>query len=173
MTVVNLDLGGEWQTGPDFLQQPADEWPIKSKSRVSEMPEVKRSFAGTVSLVSPCSIASRIKNERFSSFNRLLRTTARIEKLHTKYKRNTMQTQRNSQTTQLSQQMSVMRKPTDQACTRRNAVKHWQRQIQWIATNGRGRCYCSGWKGRKVDLFAHIDSGHLAVEAKIARIRTK
>ena len=61
MTAVNLDLDGEWQNGPDFLQQPTEEWPTKSESTISTLPEVKRSFVGTVSKLASRSVASILR----------------------------------------------------------------------------------------------------------------
>ena len=196
-TTVNLDANGEWQKGPNFLQQTTDKWPIKSESMVSALPEVKGNFVGAVSSASSCSIASRISYERFSSINRLLRTTAMIERLQKRFKKSTLGTQENSRLMDLS--------PADIVLAEETLVKHVQEDMQVdiargkykelvptvengiIVVGGRAeRWICSTWNREKFILLpakhyfsflvaekAHVDSGHLALEATIARIRTK
>ena len=54
---------------------------------MSALPEIKKSFVGSVSKRPSVSLASLVKYERFSTFNRLVRTMAWIEKLQKKYKK--------------------------------------------------------------------------------------
>ena len=126
-----------------------------------------------------------------------MHTTARIEKLQTKYKRSTKRTKENCQLVQLA--------PVDIIHAEDTLIKHVQEEIHSdvgkgkyknllptvengvIVVGGRAeRWLCSTWNREKFILLpakhnfswliaekAHIDSGHLAVEATIARIRTK
>ena len=86
MTAVNLDLDGEWQNGPDFLQQPTEEWPTKSESTISTLPEVKRSFVGTISKLASRSIASRIDFQQFKPIDayngKNRKATDQVQKKH-------------------------------------------------------------------------------------------
>ena len=84
-----LDLGeqSEWQMGPNFLRLPIESWPTQSATNVSKIPEVKKKFVGTTVLKPlSSSIASVIDITRFSKLSRLLYTTARIQKLYTRFK---------------------------------------------------------------------------------------
>ena len=192
---VDLSVNGEWQKGPSFLQLATSRWPIKSEPTVSALPETKISFVGTVTRVASCSIASRIDYERFSCINRLLRTTAWIESLQRKYKKSTKH--ESPQRAELSPadivhaEETLVRHVQEDLHLDVNQGKYKELlptvENGIIVVGGRAeRWISSTWNREKFVLLpakhrfsflvaekAHIDSGHLGVEATIARIRTK
>ena len=190
---VNLDENSEWQRGPRFLSQPVEEWPIKSVTNTGPLPEVKRSFTGTVTKVGTSSIASKIKIDRFSELRCLLRTTAMIEKLYSKFKG------------VRSREDATRLCPQDIAHAEKTWIKFVQEDMHSELENGKykrilptvedgiivvggraERWLYSTWNREKFVLLpekhpfswlvaqrAHIDSGHLALESTVARIRSK
>ena len=72
-----LKEDSEWQSGPKWLQYPESEWPICFQPATDEIPEMQsRVLAAEVVEVE--NLASRININRFSSYNRLIRVTARV-----------------------------------------------------------------------------------------------
>lgn len=65
----------DWQKGPRFLQLPESEWPI---SKVVHHPELPMKTALTTLAAEQDSLARRIDINRHSSYNKLLRVTARV-----------------------------------------------------------------------------------------------
>ena len=192
-TAVNLGLNGEWQNGPDFLRQPVNEWPIRSETRVAALPEIKRTFVGAVSKVSSSSIASRVDFSRFSSLNRLLRATSWIEKLQQRYKigAQTCDNSRLVPSEILHAEETLVKYVQEEmhSDVKKGRYKKLLPTVEngVIVVGGRvERWLCSTWNREKFILLpakhqlswliaekAHIDSGHLAVESTIARIRSK
>ena len=193
---TSRDLGadGEWQNGPSFLKQPTDMWPIKSESKASTLPEVKQNFVGAVSTPESASIASRIRYERFSSLKRLVRTTAWIEKLQRKYKRSRADEKQDpyispsdmshAEETLIKHVQEEMRTDVDKGkykkllpTTENGIIVVGGRAEKWISSTwNREKFILLPAKHRLSVLIAekaHVDSGHLAVEATIAMIRSK
>ena len=82
-----LGQNSVWQKGPDFLKLHEAQWPIQSETSVTRLPEIRKKFVGSVEKVKKSSsIASVIDINRFSKLNRLLYTTARLEKLYTRFR---------------------------------------------------------------------------------------
>ena len=187
----------EWQRGPKFLQMPVGEWPIKSEAKVSALPEVKKSFVGRVSRIPSSSLGSIVSYERFSSLNRLLRTMAWIEKLQKKYKRGYSDvTQNNSQTTQpklspayIDHAENTLIKQVQEEMQSEISKGKYKELLPAledgiVVVGGRAeRWICTTWNKGKFILLpakshlsrliaekAHADSGHLGIEATIARI---
>ena len=76
-----LNRESTWQNGPDFLQLPMEEWPIKKANTSLEIPEQIRSVmvaVATLHAKNRNNITSFIKIERFSKYLTLIGTTARI-----------------------------------------------------------------------------------------------
>lgn len=65
----------DWQKGPRFLQLPESEWPI---SKVVHHPELPMKTALTTLTAEQDLLARRIDINRHSSYNKLLRVTARV-----------------------------------------------------------------------------------------------
>ena len=83
-----LNEGSTWQNGPEFLKLPEEEWPIRSKTTLKDLPERKRAFVGTVAIaLLQNSLASEIDISRFSKLQLLLNTTARLLKLFKRFKK--------------------------------------------------------------------------------------
>ena len=74
-----------WQTGPEFLKQPVQEWPVSSKTSVEKLLERHKAVM-TVSAKEEETLATRINISRFSKIQLLKNTTARILKLYKRYK---------------------------------------------------------------------------------------
>ena len=73
---MDLKENSEWQTGPSWLDTPESQWPIHFQPEDVEVPEiVKPIFALKVQQVERVQI---VDINRFSSYNRLLRATARV-----------------------------------------------------------------------------------------------
>jgi len=72
------DLGEDsiWQTGPKFLSAPEDDWPIKQSFSGQQLPE--QIIMAVPEISAHCSLSSAIDITRFSSYDKLLRVTARI-----------------------------------------------------------------------------------------------
>ena len=66
-----------WQNGPDFLKLPEDEWPVQQESLAVEVPEQFKSVLA-ITQESEENLAKRINISRFSSYQTLLRVTARV-----------------------------------------------------------------------------------------------
>lgn len=66
-----------WQKGPEFLQLPESEWPIKIESSIDQLPEETKS-ALVIEVANERSLSNVIDITRFSCYHRLLRVTARI-----------------------------------------------------------------------------------------------
>ena len=77
----HLSSDSEWQKGPPFLSTPVKEWPIRNDYVSSDdLPEKAKQIL-LVDHSEPCIIDI----ERFSSYTRLVRTTARLQKLKSCY----------------------------------------------------------------------------------------
>ena len=73
----DLDEGSTWQTGPEFLSQPIQQWPIKEVSDDLELPE-KAVVHLMEELQSTPSISNLINIERYSKYDMVIRVTARV-----------------------------------------------------------------------------------------------
>ena len=65
-----------------FLKQPESEWPVSRKYSEVRIPWTIMKAVNTVNVNVKHDLESRVKIERFSDYNRLLRVTARILKLY-------------------------------------------------------------------------------------------
>ena len=70
---VNLNVGSTWQRGPEFLNLPFEEWPVRQDCSIEVLPEQKETIMH-VKLV----LEEIIRSDRFSKFIRLVRVTARV-----------------------------------------------------------------------------------------------
>ena len=77
-----IGLHSDWQEGPFFLKQSESEWPISRNHSEARIPRAIMKVVNTVNVSVKDDLVSRIKIERFSYYNRLLRVTARILKLY-------------------------------------------------------------------------------------------
>ena len=75
-----MDLDSEWQRGPDLLQKPLQDWPIKAD-------EITRrnvaAFVANAYVID--TLVNRIDLSRFSKFTRLINATARVLSLNRIY----------------------------------------------------------------------------------------
>ena len=72
-----IDIDSTWQSGPDFLKLPEEDWPIRQRCKVLELPEQAKKVL-LVRYHNRHSITVVVLLERFSSYIRLVRVTARI-----------------------------------------------------------------------------------------------
>ena len=82
-----MTTGSLWQEGPEFLKLPEKEWPLRwevKKGIVIPERKKKEEFVAVVNEVE--SLASRINAEKFSKWQLLKYTTARILKLYQRFK---------------------------------------------------------------------------------------
>ena len=77
-----ISLNSDWKEGPLFLKQPEGEWSISRNYSEERIPKTIMEVVNTVNVSVKDDLASRIKIERLSDYNRLLRVTARILKLY-------------------------------------------------------------------------------------------
>ncbi|KAK2549017.1 hypothetical protein P5673_030646 [Acropora cervicornis] len=75
-----------WQSGPEFLKQPVEEWPVSSQANVEKSPERHKTVMTTHAKEIE-TLAARIDIGRFSKIELLKNTTARILKLYKQYKK--------------------------------------------------------------------------------------
>jgi len=71
-----LELGSEWQCGPEFLQDDEEEWPLEQSFSGSTLPDQIITLA---EVSNPILVSNVIDIDRFSSYNKLIRVTARIQ----------------------------------------------------------------------------------------------
>ena len=77
------EIGQEsiWQTGPNFLIQPENKWPIKQLTYKRELPERIKTVMTTQGMEND-SLEQRINIHKYSNYNKLIRATARILALY-------------------------------------------------------------------------------------------
>ena len=71
----DLGPGSTWQNGPEFLKLPEEEWPIKQDCTFESLPEEANKV---FTLCVEDSLTNHINIDRFSSYTRLIRVTARV-----------------------------------------------------------------------------------------------
>ena len=189
---TKLDTESTWQNGPEFLKLPVEEWPTRKDTHTKSLPEAKKDFVGSVTAKESMSLVSRIDVTRFSQLRRLLYTTARLQKLQKKFKKDAKE-----------YQCSIL--PEDIRHAHDSWIKHVQRDLcvevkagkhqkllpamedGILVVGGRAeRWIQSTWNKQKFILLPgkhhfskliaekeHVDVGHLALESTIARIRSK
>ena len=73
----NLSAETVWQNGPSFLSGPKETWPISQKPYEHELPD--RCVVGlTMTIPSDQDFCNDVKINNFSSFDKLMRVTARV-----------------------------------------------------------------------------------------------
>ena len=80
---VALSQDNASQNGPDFLKLLEDEWPVHKESLAVEAPEQVR-IVLAITKENEDNLAKRIDISRFSSYQRLLRVTARVLAMYDK-----------------------------------------------------------------------------------------
>uniref|UniRef100_A0A146L5E8 DUF5641 domain-containing protein n=1 Tax=Lygus hesperus TaxID=30085 RepID=A0A146L5E8_LYGHE len=89
LTPDELVYNNLWWNGPDWLLLPMSSWPRSLESISTSLPELKTVLCATVSQDRESPFLLKLIS-RFSSYNRLLRTLARIKRLfHNAHKSNT------------------------------------------------------------------------------------
>ena len=85
---AEIGEGSAWQGGPDFLHYPVEHWPVKQSFAGTLLPEAIVMAAPEVE-IQP-SVTSLIDIDRFSSYNMLLRVTARVSSVANNEGRNSL-----------------------------------------------------------------------------------
>ena len=78
--IDELAVCGTWHNGPSFMSKPIKDWPVSNSCASTELPERTRIVLTAVKE----SVEYLIDISRFSRYNRLIRTTARIISLKNK-----------------------------------------------------------------------------------------
>ena len=74
-----LDTDSIWQSGPGFLRQPAEFWPVKQSFSGGDLPEQEKSVQVNVVEEAPPIMSAVIDCQRYSSYDKLIRITARVQ----------------------------------------------------------------------------------------------
>ena len=77
------------QRGPHFLALPASTWPILKETDIKELPE-RKVVVNIVIQEKKDTLVSRIDINRFSKYQKLINTTARILNLYHRFKKDTL-----------------------------------------------------------------------------------
>ena len=72
----DLASDSEWQTGPSFLKDQEEHWPIKQSYVGDQLPD--QIIMKVQGIEAPASVSNAIDINRFSSYSKLMRVTARI-----------------------------------------------------------------------------------------------
>ena len=73
-----LDTGSMWQQGPSFLEDAKDTWPIRQKPYEDDLPDRTMVGLTTITASTNDDICNAIRIDNFSSYDKLLRVTARV-----------------------------------------------------------------------------------------------
>ena len=75
-----IGINSEWQTGPVFLKQPENEWPVKQSYSGKEIPDqiIMSCQVGVETVQKNQCISNTIDINRYSSYDKLIRVTARV-----------------------------------------------------------------------------------------------
>ena len=71
-----------WQSGPSFLSLPESDWPARQKVELLDIPDAIKTVMTIVAPPRTESLCSRINIDRFSSYVKLIRVTARIYSMY-------------------------------------------------------------------------------------------
>ena len=81
-----IDSESDWQNGPQFLKNPVSEWPIEKSAELDGLPERIKSVHH-VSDITNETLASRINIDRFSKYQLLINTTAKVLDLYPRFRK--------------------------------------------------------------------------------------
>ena len=81
-----LDEKSQWQNGPPFLQLPESKWPTNNECSIKELPEQNKLALNIQIYEKGCRISNCMDINRFSSYSKLIRVTARILSIFDKSK---------------------------------------------------------------------------------------
>ena len=88
---TDMGEGSKWQAGPTFLSLPVEQWPVVRDASEVDIPELRKTVMLAKGKIEN-SLASRIDINRFSCYQRLINTTARILRLFKRFKGDNKQT---------------------------------------------------------------------------------
>ena len=191
-SVSEINKGSIWQSGPEFLKLPENEWPIYSDTNVLKLPEERKQFIGAVQVQTKDSLTSIIDINRFSKLMLLLNTTARLMKLYKRFKKD-------------GDKNDVDILPSDLKLAEELWIKDAQERLHTDIQKGKyirlrpheeaGILRVSGraerwmeatWNHQEfvilpkdhrlsylIALYEHASAGHLGVEATVATIRAR
>ena len=73
-----IGQGSIWQDGPAFIKKPVKQWPVKQSFSGTVLPELTKSAQINIVEEKMPVISDVIDSHRFSSYNKLIRVTARV-----------------------------------------------------------------------------------------------
>ncbi|XP_068704135.1 uncharacterized protein [Montipora capricornis] len=87
---IDIDINSSWQAGPDILRLPESEWPItQTPTTAQKLPKTIKVSINTVNKIEKDTLAKRINIDKYSTFEKLLRVTARVLAMYHKVPRTT------------------------------------------------------------------------------------
>lgn len=186
-----------WQTGPEFLKWPLEEWPISCQVNVEKLPERHKVIMAVVAKEVE-TLAARIDISRFSKIEMLKNTTARILKLYERYRRHP---EGSTDSKVKMNELTVADRDAAERFWIQNAQESIVQEVQadkfnrlcpkykedLIVVGGRAERWMQAtWNRQEFILLPydhqfsrliaeeeHRKSGHLGVAATVARIRSR
>ena len=186
-----LKLDSLWQTGPEFLSQPEEEWPIRKEVKkdleYSGMKKSKEnpSFVGVAEEKE--TLAGRIDSKRFSKWKLLQCTTARILKLYNRFKEGANNAGDVSPTDLIRAEefwikesqsgMNLKKHVKLQPVEVGGIVRVGGRTERWMECTWNKQSFVllpkDSWISELIARYEHDKGGHLGQEATISKIRSK
>ena len=179
----------DWLNGPEFLRDPVKEWPVRWEVRRDiKLPEMKKATEVIAKVEGEIkeSLEARIDANRFSSWRRLVFTTARILQLYKRFK--TTKGSPNLEAETVEQARVLWFKEAQREMkVEEHAKLRPQIKDEVIVVGGRAERWMTGtWNKQEFILLPggshiteiivreiHEEGGHLGEAATVAKIRSK
>ena len=191
----DIGMDSKWQKGPPFLKQPESEWPISQCITKQPLPDtITQGIANVITAKEPQdTIATRINIQRYSSYTKLLRVTARILAIYkkspkTSFKNATKQLLYEdiltAETFWIIQVQQEMESDIQQGRYKRLCVRKREDQIyvvghrtqRWVEMSyNKSELILLSYKHRFSRLYVEYihQMGHLGVSATACKVRAK
>ena len=185
------DIGpnSNWQTGPDFLRLPEEEWPIVKAPLAMSLPELKKEVFTCEQVKED--VFDQFDLERYSKWELLLNTTSRILDLQNKYRKhhNADQLQTNT-TLQIAEKMWIMKAQQSlhtrlsdntllKLCSRvdEGVILVGGRTERWNEATWNKQAFILLPSQHRISWliseWVHRKGGHVGISATVSKIRTK
>ena len=180
--------GHLWESGPDFLKLPEEEWPSKKNPRTDlHLPEMKKKFVGTANIHTDEMLLNRFDLNRFSKWRLLVHTTARILKLYKRFKTGgTKKTEPNPVDLEEAENewIKIAQRGLDlgklqklQPVEEKGVVVVGGRTERWMQATWNKQKFVLLPKDHPISpliaCYEHANGGHLGIQASIAKVRCR